>query len=98
MSVQNKIKELKVLFNSDYKLLIKNKIDVNFLHNKYLGRKGLFRLKAVCMVTTAPTNKEIMITIPKEFNPIFSISKINCLKKIVFLSGILNTLRNSRKY
>ena len=41
MTVQNKIKELKVLFNSDYKLLIKNEIDVNFLHNKYLGRKGL---------------------------------------------------------
>ena len=41
MSVQNKIKELKVLFDSDYKLLIKNEVDVNFLHNKYLGRKGL---------------------------------------------------------
>ena len=41
MSILEKIKELKELFNSDYKLLIKNQLDFDFVFNKYLGRKGL---------------------------------------------------------
>ena len=41
MSILKKIKELKELFNSDYKLLIENQLDVTFIFNKYLGRKGL---------------------------------------------------------
>ena len=41
MSILKKIKELKELFDSDYKLLIENQLDVTFIFNKYLGRKGL---------------------------------------------------------
>ena len=41
MSILKKIKELKELFDSDYKLLIENQLDVTSIFNKYLGRKGL---------------------------------------------------------
>ena len=41
MSILKKIKELKELFDSDYKLLIENQLDVTSVFNKYLGRKGL---------------------------------------------------------
>jgi phenylalanyl-tRNA synthetase alpha chain len=41
VSILKKIKELKELFDSDYKLLIENQLDVTFIFNKYLGRKGL---------------------------------------------------------
>ncbi len=41
MSILKKIKELKELFDSDYKLLIENQLDVTFIFNKYLGRKGI---------------------------------------------------------
>ena len=41
MSILKKIKELKELFDSDYKLLIENQLDVTPVFNKYLGRKGL---------------------------------------------------------
>ena len=41
MSILEKIKELKKLFDSDYDLLIKNQLDVISISNKYLGRKGL---------------------------------------------------------
>ena len=44
------------------------------------------------------TKREITITIPKEFKPIFSISNIICFKKITRFSGRLKTLRNIRKY
>jgi len=41
VSILKKIKELKELFDSDYKLLIENQLDVTFIFNKYLGRKGI---------------------------------------------------------
>ena len=41
MSILKKIEELKELFDSDYKLLIENQLDVTSIFNKYLGRKGL---------------------------------------------------------
>ena len=41
MSILKKIKELKKLFDSDYKLLIENQLEVTSVLNKYLGRKGL---------------------------------------------------------
>lgn len=41
MLIENKIKDLKTLFLSDYKLLKTNKLDIELLTNKYLGRKGL---------------------------------------------------------
>ena len=41
MPILDKIKELKQLFDSDYKLISKNQLDSNSIFNKYLGRKGL---------------------------------------------------------
>jgi len=41
VSILEKIKELKNLFDSDYQLLIKNQLDAISISNKYLGRKGL---------------------------------------------------------
>ena len=41
MSVSDKINKLNILFNSDCKLLSTNQLDVDFVSNKYLGRKGL---------------------------------------------------------
>ena len=41
MNIQNKIEELRVLFDSDYKLISNSKIDSNSIYNKYLSRKGL---------------------------------------------------------
>ena len=41
---------------------------------KYLGIKGLFNCKPVCIVTTAPINKDMIETIVKEFTPSLIIS------------------------
>ena len=41
MNIQNKIEELRVLFDSDYKLINDNKINSESIYNKYLSRKGL---------------------------------------------------------
>ena len=41
MSIQKKIKELKILFDSDYNNIQSKKIDEESIYNKFLGRKGL---------------------------------------------------------
>ena len=41
MSILEKIEELKELFDSDCKKIIKNQSDIISISNKYLGRKGL---------------------------------------------------------
>ena len=40
MTFSDKIKELKIKFNSDFDLLKSNKIDKELIENKFLGRKG----------------------------------------------------------
>ena len=39
-----------------------------------------------------------IVTIPNELSPVFSSSKLNCLKNIFFFSGKLNTLLIMIKY
>ena len=39
MTFSDKIKELKIKFNSDFDLLKSNKIDKELIENKFLGRK-----------------------------------------------------------
>ena len=64
----------------------------------YFGINGFSRLIAVCILITAPTNKEIMVTIPSEFTPTFSISNNICFQKTEVFLGLLTTLYNRIKY
>ncbi len=65
---------------------------------RLLGKNGLFRFKAVCMVTTPPIKKAIKMIIPREPNINSSISfKIRDLM-IGHLVGFLNTSHTMMKY
>ncbi len=41
MNIQNKIEELRILFDSDYQLFKNKKVDYDSIYNKFLSRKGL---------------------------------------------------------
>ena len=71
MPILEKIKELKELFDSDYKLLIKNQLDTTFVFNKYLGRKGLLN-------TLYPLLSKVNIEEKSDFG-----KKVNDLKEYI---------------
>jgi phenylalanyl-tRNA synthetase alpha chain len=73
VSILDKIKELKDLFDSDYKKLIKNQSDAISILNKYLGRKGLLN-------TLYPLLSQVDIKNKSDFG-----KKINDLKQYISL-------------
>ena len=73
MPILDKIKELKDLFDSDCKKIIKNESDAISISNKYLGRKGLLN-------TLYPLLSQIDIKNKSDFG-----KKINDLKKYISL-------------
>jgi len=71
VSILEKINELKELFDSDYKLLIKNQLEFTFVFSKYLGRRGLLN-------TLYPFLSKVNVEEKSDFG-----KKINDLKQYI---------------
>ena len=57
MTFSDKIKELKIKFNSDFDLLKSNKIDKELIENKFLGRKGKLKSLYIDLGKTKPEDR-----------------------------------------
>ena len=60
MSINDKIKELKKQFDSDFKSFKSGKIDKEFIRNNYLGRKGFLKSLYIQLATLDNNEKPIV--------------------------------------